>query len=533
MRPDLTTLGKIVGGGLPVGAYGGSRDLLSKMAPGGPVYQAGTLSGNPLAMEAGLAMLGEITRRPPYAHLERMGALLEEGIREAAASAGVADRVAWQRVGSLGTLFFAPGEGRPPRLRRRPEERHRPIREFLSRDAPARNLSSSRAIRGVVSVDRAHGSRPAENRANGGGESRLRVRRPGRRLAHSDRISGRRRPPASPRRSSFRFSRTGSAAPVRSASFARIASTTASDSRSDRPSASSAYCVIPKASSLSPRNARPRPSRSNSACAAALWVRDTARISGLSRRAWARTSRAWKNSGVATTRTLADLDASMLEHAWAAPHPRRSPGSRPGGSTRRSRAPARRRERGSCRAAARRRWSRPRVRSPPRRPRGPRRSPSRGFRRRVRGGGRGLDHRRKPRLGTQPAHHRIDRPEKNGLTVIETRAPARTRPRLSGTSKPREIASSTRMNENSPIWERPAAIVNAFAAGRRKARAIATDAERLADDDDERRREEHVGGGEPGFGDRTAFPPKRKRARQTRPGAAASRPRRGGSSPSR
>jgi glutamate-1-semialdehyde 2,1-aminomutase len=77
VSPDLTTLGKILGGGLPVGAYGGPRELMEKMAPVGPVYQAGTLSGNPLAMSAGLAMLREIARRPPYAELERKGALLE------------------------------------------------------------------------------------------------------------------------------------------------------------------------------------------------------------------------------------------------------------------------------------------------------------------------------------------------------------------------------------------------------------------------------------------------------------------------
>ncbi len=108
VHPDLTTLGKIVGGGLPVGAYGGSRDLLSQMAPEGPVYQAGTLSGNPLAMEAGLAMLSEIRRHPPYGALKRLGARLAAGVRDAAAAAGVADRVSWQSVGSLGTLFFAP-----------------------------------------------------------------------------------------------------------------------------------------------------------------------------------------------------------------------------------------------------------------------------------------------------------------------------------------------------------------------------------------------------------------------------------------
>src|SRR5450755_3357543 len=81
VTPDLTTLGKILGGGLPVGAYGGRRDLMQRIAPSGPVYQAGTLSGNPLAMSAGIAMLDEIARRPPYAELERKGAQLESLLR--------------------------------------------------------------------------------------------------------------------------------------------------------------------------------------------------------------------------------------------------------------------------------------------------------------------------------------------------------------------------------------------------------------------------------------------------------------------
>ncbi|MEP6470933.1 MAG: glutamate-1-semialdehyde 2,1-aminomutase, partial [Acidobacteriota bacterium] len=109
IRPDLTILGKIIGGGLPVGAYGGPRDLMEKVAPSGPVYQAGTLSGNPLAMAAGIAMLREIDRRPPYADLERKGALLEAAIREAIRASGADGSVTYQRVGSLSTLFFAPG----------------------------------------------------------------------------------------------------------------------------------------------------------------------------------------------------------------------------------------------------------------------------------------------------------------------------------------------------------------------------------------------------------------------------------------
>jgi glutamate-1-semialdehyde 2,1-aminomutase len=107
--PDLTTLGKILGGGLPVGAYGGPRELMEKMAPVGPVYQAGTLSGNPLAMSAGLAMLREIARRSPYAELERKGALLEALLSERIEEQGLRARVALVREGSLLTLFFGPG----------------------------------------------------------------------------------------------------------------------------------------------------------------------------------------------------------------------------------------------------------------------------------------------------------------------------------------------------------------------------------------------------------------------------------------
>ena len=109
VSPDLTTLGKILGGGLPVGAYGGPRSLMERMAPSGPVYQAGTLSGNPLAMTAGIAMLAEIARHPPYEELERKGARLETGVRDAIAKAGVGDRVSYERIGSLSTLFFAAG----------------------------------------------------------------------------------------------------------------------------------------------------------------------------------------------------------------------------------------------------------------------------------------------------------------------------------------------------------------------------------------------------------------------------------------
>ncbi len=104
VRPDLVTLGKILGGGLPVGAYGGRRDLMQQVSPVGPVYQAGTLSGNPLAMAAGLATLRLLAEPGTYEALEATSRRLEEGLAAAVAEAGVAARV--QRVASMLTLFF-------------------------------------------------------------------------------------------------------------------------------------------------------------------------------------------------------------------------------------------------------------------------------------------------------------------------------------------------------------------------------------------------------------------------------------------
>jgi glutamate-1-semialdehyde 2,1-aminomutase len=104
IAPDLTCLGKIIGGGLPVGAYGGRRDLMEHVAPLGPVYQAGTLSGNPLAVAAGLAALRALRDRRTYDRLEHLGERLEQGLREAAQKAGVALTV--NRVGSMLTGFF-------------------------------------------------------------------------------------------------------------------------------------------------------------------------------------------------------------------------------------------------------------------------------------------------------------------------------------------------------------------------------------------------------------------------------------------
>jgi glutamate-1-semialdehyde 2,1-aminomutase len=106
--PDLTTLGKVIGGGLPVGAFGGRESLMRRVAPDGPVYQAGTLSGNPLAMAAGLATVGHLrANRGVYAELESLGARLEAGYRRLLD--GRRDVLSWNRVGSMATLFFSPG----------------------------------------------------------------------------------------------------------------------------------------------------------------------------------------------------------------------------------------------------------------------------------------------------------------------------------------------------------------------------------------------------------------------------------------
>ncbi|OLC55670.1 MAG: glutamate-1-semialdehyde-2,1-aminomutase [Chloroflexi bacterium 13_1_40CM_4_68_4] len=106
IRADLTCLGKVIGGGLPAAAYGGSRRLMELVAPLGPVYQAGTLSGNPLAMAAGLATLAHLDA-DAYARLDSLGARLEGGLDRAIAGAGIEARV--QRAGSLLTVFFAGG----------------------------------------------------------------------------------------------------------------------------------------------------------------------------------------------------------------------------------------------------------------------------------------------------------------------------------------------------------------------------------------------------------------------------------------
>ena len=107
VTPDLTAMGKVIGGGLPVGAFGGRADVMDCLSPDGPVYQAGTLSGNPLAMAAGLAQLRELERSGGWDHLEKLGAQFEAGVRDALAANGLP--YAFHRMGSMFCLFFTEG----------------------------------------------------------------------------------------------------------------------------------------------------------------------------------------------------------------------------------------------------------------------------------------------------------------------------------------------------------------------------------------------------------------------------------------
>jgi glutamate-1-semialdehyde 2,1-aminomutase len=107
VEPDLSCFGKVIGGGLPVGAYGGREDLMERIAPSGPVYQAGTLSGNPLAMRAGIEMLEILSEPGTYERLEAVSARLARGLEAAAREAGIPAVV--NRVGSMLTAFFTDG----------------------------------------------------------------------------------------------------------------------------------------------------------------------------------------------------------------------------------------------------------------------------------------------------------------------------------------------------------------------------------------------------------------------------------------
>lgn len=108
IKPDLTTMGKIIGGGFPVGAFGGRRDIMEQLSPNGPVYQAGTLSGNPIAMAAGIATIKRLSEPGVYDELERKGERMAEGIKAAAASAGIP--VCGTQIGSMTCTFFTDAE---------------------------------------------------------------------------------------------------------------------------------------------------------------------------------------------------------------------------------------------------------------------------------------------------------------------------------------------------------------------------------------------------------------------------------------
>ena len=108
ITPDLTAMGKVIGGGLPVGAFGGKAEIMDHLAPDGPVYQAGTLSGNPLAMAAGLAQLREMDRLDGYQRLDQLGVRLESGVRGILAAKGL--EYQFNRVGSMFCLFFTKEE---------------------------------------------------------------------------------------------------------------------------------------------------------------------------------------------------------------------------------------------------------------------------------------------------------------------------------------------------------------------------------------------------------------------------------------
>ena len=155
IRPDLTTLGKIVGGGMPLAAYGGRADIMSKVAPTGPIYQAGTLSGNPMAVSAGIAMLRYLKSHPEvYEIVESRAAQL---------TANVPAGITVNRVGSMFTFFFTPDPVTDWESAKRADTgRFRPV---LPLDAGSWHLSGAVAIRGRF---RFGGAQRAGHRADGG-----------------------------------------------------------------------------------------------------------------------------------------------------------------------------------------------------------------------------------------------------------------------------------------------------------------------------------------------------------------------------
>ena len=155
ITPDLTALGKVIGGGLPAAAYGASATIMDHVSPVGPIFQAGTLSGNPLAMAAGLTTLQHLRDEPPYERLEALSARLAEGLDQAATDAGIPHVV--QRVGSMLTLFFHDGPVR--NYDDAIAERHPALRPLLLGDARPRRLPAVQPVRSRIRLRGAHRGR--------------------------------------------------------------------------------------------------------------------------------------------------------------------------------------------------------------------------------------------------------------------------------------------------------------------------------------------------------------------------------------
>ena len=150
ITPDLTALGKVIGGGLPAAAYGASAAVMDRVSPAGPIFQAGTLSGNPLAMAAGLATLRLLRDEPPYERLEALSARLAEGLDRAATDAGIPARRPARGEHADALLPRRPRA----RLRRRPAQRHPPVRPLLLGDAGPRRLPAVQPVRGRLRLRR-------------------------------------------------------------------------------------------------------------------------------------------------------------------------------------------------------------------------------------------------------------------------------------------------------------------------------------------------------------------------------------------
>ena len=164
VRPDITALGKIIGGGLPAAAYGASNEIMSFVSPAGPVYQAGTLSGNPLAMAAGLATLALLRDEPPYDRLEDLSARLEEGLCKAAVDTWGTPRRPTRRQHAHALL-----QSRAClELRRRQAQRYRVVRPLLLGDVGEGRVPALQPIRGGVRLGRAYnGGHRAHGRRRG------------------------------------------------------------------------------------------------------------------------------------------------------------------------------------------------------------------------------------------------------------------------------------------------------------------------------------------------------------------------------